>query len=155
MVNIKSNNTAHCWFKSLFKLLIHKIPLWLSNLSILSVPDEGYSRNALCALNLISTFYYIQWVPWVIPSPKGNVINYDVDEHEIWKRNFKKWWRDHRGHDHMVVWLTTTCAITNKVLSFNPAHGKVYSIQQYLIKFVSDLWQLGDFPPPIKLTATM
>jgi hypothetical protein len=24
---------------------------------ILSVPDEGYSRNALCALNLISTFY--------------------------------------------------------------------------------------------------
>ena len=29
---------------------------WLSNLSILSVPDEGYSRNASCALNLISTF---------------------------------------------------------------------------------------------------
>ena len=24
---------------------------------ILSVPDEGYSRNALCALNLISTFF--------------------------------------------------------------------------------------------------
>jgi hypothetical protein len=29
---------------------------WLSNLSILSVPDEGYSRNASGALNLISTF---------------------------------------------------------------------------------------------------
>jgi len=29
---------------------------WVSNLSILSVPDEGYSRNASCALNLISTF---------------------------------------------------------------------------------------------------
>ena len=26
---------------------------WLSDLSILSVPDEGYSRNASCALNLI------------------------------------------------------------------------------------------------------
>ena len=25
-------------------------------ISALSVPDEGYSRNALCALNLISTF---------------------------------------------------------------------------------------------------
>ena len=25
---------------------------WLSNLSIVSVPDEGYSRNASCALNL-------------------------------------------------------------------------------------------------------
>jgi len=28
----------------------------------LSVPDEGYSRNALCALNLIYTFYYYHWV---------------------------------------------------------------------------------------------
>ena len=27
--------------------------------SDLSVPDEGYSRNALCALNLISTFYHL------------------------------------------------------------------------------------------------
>jgi hypothetical protein len=35
---------------------------WLSNLSILSVPDEGYSRNALCTLNLMSTFYYYHWV---------------------------------------------------------------------------------------------
>jgi hypothetical protein len=25
--------------------------IWFSNLSILSVPDEGYSRNASCALN--------------------------------------------------------------------------------------------------------
>ena len=29
-----------------------------SNLSILSVPDEGYSRNASWALNLISTFLF-------------------------------------------------------------------------------------------------
>jgi len=27
----------------------------------LSVPDEGYSRKALCELNLISTFYH-SWV---------------------------------------------------------------------------------------------
>ena len=26
---------------------------WLSNLSILREPDEGYSRNELCALNFI------------------------------------------------------------------------------------------------------
>jgi hypothetical protein len=30
---------------------------YLCNLSTLSVPDEGYSRNTCCALNLISTFY--------------------------------------------------------------------------------------------------
>jgi hypothetical protein len=27
----------------------------LSNISILSIPDDGYSRNVSCALNLIST----------------------------------------------------------------------------------------------------
>jgi hypothetical protein len=47
--------------------------------------------------------------------------------------------------------------ITTKVVSFNPAHGKVYLIQHYVIKFVSDLWQsvgflwVLQFPPPIKL----
>jgi hypothetical protein len=35
--------------------------------------------------------------------------------------------------------------ITTKVVSFNPAHGEVYSIQQYVIKFVIDLRQIGGF----------
>ena len=31
--------------------------IWLSNLSILNIPDEGcYSRNASCAIKLISAF---------------------------------------------------------------------------------------------------
>jgi hypothetical protein len=42
----------------------------------------------------------------------------------------------------------------------NPIHGEVYSIQHYVIKFVSDLWQVDGFlqpqvlrlPLPIKLT---
>jgi hypothetical protein len=45
-----------------------------------------------------------------------------------------------------------------KVVSSNPANGEVYSIQHYVIKFVSDLRQIGGFlrfPPPIKLTATI
>jgi len=33
----------------IFVLLLQKL-IWLSNLSILSVHDEGYSRNASCAL---------------------------------------------------------------------------------------------------------
>jgi hypothetical protein len=40
----------------------------------------------------------------------------------------------------------------------NPAHGEVYAIQHYVIKFVSDLRQVGGFllfPPPIKLTTTI
>ena len=52
-------------------------------------------------------------------------------------------------------------AITIIVVSSNPTHGRVYSIQHYVIKFVSDLRQVGGFPQvhlfpsPIKLTATI
>jgi len=47
--------------------------------------------------------------------------------------------------------------ITTKVVSSNSVHGEVYSIQHYVIKFVSDLRQVGGFlrvlrfPPQINL----
>jgi hypothetical protein len=47
-----------------------------------------------------------------------------------------------RGHDCMEVEFTTTCTIVpkaTKVVNSNPAHGEVYSIQHYVINFVSDL----------------
>jgi hypothetical protein len=52
-------------------------------------------------------------------------------------------------------------SITTKVVSLNPVHDEVYSIQHYVIKFVSDVRQGGRFlrvvrfPPPIKLTAAI
>ena len=52
-------------------------------------------------------------------------------------------------------------AIITNIVSPNPVHGEVYSIQYHVIKFVSDLRQLGGFlrvlrfPPQIKLTATI
>ena len=50
--------------------------------------------------------------------------------------------------------------ITAKFVSLNPAHGEVYSIQHYVIKFISDLRQVGflrvpRFPRPIELIATI
>ena len=48
--------------------------------------------------------------------------------------------------------------ITTNVVSSNPVNGDVYSMQHYVIKFVSDLPQVGGFlrcPPPIKLTAVI
>ena len=51
--------------------------------------------------------------------------------------------------------------ITTNVVSSNPAHGQVYLIQHYVIKFVRNLQPVGGFlqvlriPPPIKLTATI
>jgi hypothetical protein len=46
-------------------------------------------------------------------------------------------------------------------MSSIPVHDEVYSIQHYVIKFVSDLRQVGGFlrvlrfPPPIKMTTTI
>jgi hypothetical protein len=51
--------------------------------------------------------------------------------------------------------------LSHQLWVFNPTHGEVYSIQNYVIKFVSELRQVGGFlrilrlRPPIKLTATI
>jgi hypothetical protein len=37
--------------------------------------------------------------------------------------------------------------ITTEVVSWNPAHGDVYSIQHYMIKFVSDSQHVSVFFP--------
>jgi hypothetical protein len=67
----------------------------------------------------------------------------------------------------VIVWYVDlqlpvqSVPITTKVVSSNPIHGEVYSIQHYVIKFVSDLRQVScflqifRFPPPIKLTTTI
>jgi len=70
--------------------------------------------------------------------------------------------RCRRGRDRMVVGFTTTYAISayhNWCCEFESRSGR--GVQHYVIKFVSDLRQVGGFlrvvlfPPPIKLTATI
>ena len=57
-------------------------------------------------------------------------------------------------------YLCNQCLSPLKVVSSNPVHGEMYSIQHYVIHFVSDLRQVGGFlwvfrcPPPIKMTTT-
>ena len=68
----------------------------------------------------------------------------------------------------MIVWKLDlqlpmqSLPITTKVVSSNPVHGAVYSIQHYVIyKFVSDLRQVSGFLrvlrflPPIIMTTTI
>jgi hypothetical protein len=51
----------------------------------------------------------------------------------------------------MIVWYLDIqlpmqpVPITTKVVTSNPVHGEVYSIQHYVIMFVSDLWQVSGF----------
>ena len=73
-------------------------------------------------------------------------------ECHILRRNL--WGRSDR--DSMDVGFTTTCAIspiTTKVVSSNLAHDEVYSIQHYVIKFVSELGQVFSGFLSINLTA--
>ena len=57
--------------------------------------------------------------------------------------------------------LVQLVPITTNVVSSIPVHSKMYSIQHYVINFVSDLREVGDFlrvlrfPRPITLTATI
>jgi hypothetical protein len=53
--------------------------------------------------------------------------------------NYNFWVCHDRDHHMQSV------SITTNVVSSNPAHGEVYSIQLYVIKFVSDLWEVGGF----------
>ena len=66
------------------------------------------------------------------------------------------------GRDRMVVGSITTytiCDYHHGRCGFESRSGEVYSIQHYMIKFVSDLRHVSGFlpefrsPPPIKLTA--
>jgi hypothetical protein len=69
--------------------------------------------------------------------------------------------RGRHGCDRMVVGFTTTYAINahHHWCEFESRSG--WGVQHYLIKFFSDLRQVGGFlqvprfPPPIKLTATI
>ena len=57
-----------------------------------------------------------------------------------------------------VVVVVQSVPITTNVLNLNSAHGEVYSIQHYVLMFVSDLRQVGGFlrfPPSITMTATI
>ena len=60
----------------------------------------------------------------------------------------------------IVRYMSLQLPVTTKVVSSNLVHGEVYSIQHCVIKFVSDLWQVGGFlrvlriPPPVKITTT-
>jgi hypothetical protein len=75
---------------------------------------------------------------------------------------FEKANNSRRGRDRMDIQLHVQYVpITTRVVSSNPINCKVYSIQHYVIKIVSDLRQVGDFHrvlqflPPIKLTVTI
>ena len=74
--------------------------------------------------------------------------------------------RYHNAGGEVVVMIVQqlpvqSVIITTKVVSSNSTQSKLYSIEQYVIKFVSDLGKVDGFlwvlrsPPQIKLTTTI
>ena len=55
------------------------------------------------------------------------------------------WLWGHRERDHMVVGFITIYAYQHQRCEFESRSGEVCSIQHYIIKFVSDLRQVGGF----------
>jgi hypothetical protein len=65
------------------------------------------------------------------------------------------------GYSAQVPIQSVSITTYVNVVSSNPAHGEMYSIQHYVIKFVGDLWQVCGLsmyvalnttnPPPLEL----
>jgi hypothetical protein len=49
-------------------------------------------------------------------------------------------YRQMGNHVKLVRYCDFLVHITTKVEILNPAHGKVYSVQHYVIRILSDLW---------------
>jgi hypothetical protein len=64
-------------------LLLKLYIIWLSNLSMLSVPDEGYSRNAMCPIYCIFTFSYYVKVIIDFTIPLGFVYSWCIILHQF------------------------------------------------------------------------
>ena len=65
--------------------------------------------------------------------------------------------RGRRGRDRMVVSVqlsVKSVPFTNNVVSSNPVHGELNSLQHYVKHFVSDLQQVGGFLPGTPLSST-
>jgi len=74
--------------------------IWFSNLSILNVPDEDYSRNASCTLNMISTFL-LYWMSFVVADPKHYqaVVTVDIPGRTRWQNKaLLNKVKDHKDH---------------------------------------------------------
>ena len=61
------------------------------------------------------------------------------------------------GRDRMVVGFqlpVQSVPITTKIVSSNPVNDEVYSIQHYVIKFISDLQEVSGFSLDTPVSST-
>ena len=144
------------------------------------------SISCLCPQDIVChlCFYFLNVYsppppPWILYMLLGCTMTFDWNGRKICNVLFMKvivgrcihlWKLRHtyslikgrRSRDRMVVGQQPIqlVPITAKVVSSNLSHVELYSTQHYVIKFISDLRQIGGFLrvlrflPPIELNAT-
>jgi hypothetical protein len=124
-----------------------------TNVSSNPAHDEMYSIQQY-VIKFVSDLQQVGGFLWVLRFPPSIKFN----SHDITEK-WSSWSWSHGSWTYN--YLLQSVPITTKVLGSNTTHGEMYSIQQYVIKFVSDLRQVGgflrvlQFPLPIKLTTTI
>ena len=92
-------------------------------------------RLSCCSCYFISKLFSLHWLYEinivVISSDRGYIVIRAVIVVIVWQLDLQL--------------LMQSEPITTNVVSSNLAHGEVYSVQFYVIKFLSDLWQVGGF----------
>jgi hypothetical protein len=147
----QSNNSQHVHvdYNLLKGMLVLISSLKLSIVHCVAGPESrGPSRTAFFNISMSSCFprFIVRWILNFIDQPT----------HE----NNENWYPMNKS-DFTVGEFTTIYAITTNLERSNHVHSEIYSIEHYVIKFVSYLRQVSgflrviQFPPPIKLTTSI
>jgi hypothetical protein len=137
------------------KIVIHQIVIyWLLSTSFYILicfgllPGKGWNINFCFAVHNIRTLVCASSVYYILYTNKSG-------RHDITEILLKVALNTINQTNQSFVIANWTAS----VVSSNPVHGEMYSIQHWVIKFISDLQQVGGFlriwgfPPPIKLAA--
>ena len=152
---------THSQVVNLFTCMI-SVNLRSIYISEISVRDDSMMIN--CIINLMQVVDLLQvGLQFLFVQNKTHSL---FEKGSITINKIVCFYKDHEtgchGRDRMVVGFTTTYAIGayhHKCCDFESVSWR--GVQHYMIKFVSDLRHVGgilwalQFPPPIKLTATI
>jgi hypothetical protein len=147
----QSNNAQHVHvdYNLLKGMLVLISSLKLSIGPYVAGPERrGHARTAFVNISMSSWLprFIVRWILNFMEKPT-------YENHENWYPTNKS--------DFTVAEFTTIYAITTKLVRSNHIHSEIYSMQHYVIKFVSDLRQVGAFhrvirlPPSIKLITSI
>ena len=152
--NNKYKNVRFCnlAYQSINNMLITFQPLQ----SCRSTQGQRCCDTELCNDNMTAPSSHVATTPILgssttIATPTASIATPTVSTstHSTDRKHIYTFDTEHSG---AIVWqvdfqLTVqSVPIITKVVSSNPVPGEVYSMQHYVIKFVSDLRQVGNFP---------